>query len=148
MQPVRDIMEYFAARTPGSNVVETSSSVIWYYQKTQGDHAAIQSKDLLIHLWAGPLLSAPAEVVVEKDCVNVRPTGIGKAQQLERILAMIYGDDRPVSFLDGDTLVLCIGDFIMRDEDIFVTLQKFFEPEGSERNKSVSPSFGPETDRW
>jgi len=149
--PVREIMEYFAARTPGSNVVEMESSVSWLYQNTQGDHAAIQSKDLLIHLWAGPLLSAPAEVVVEKDCVNVRPTGVGKALQLDRLLTMICCDDssdRPAKWLNGDTLVLVVGDFLMRDEDIFVTVQRFFEPEGSERNKSASPSFGPEADRW
>ncbi|CAK0859664.1 unnamed protein product [Prorocentrum cordatum] len=87
--PVREIMEYFAARTPGSNVVETSSSVSWHYQKTLGDHAALQSKDLLIHLWAGPLLSAPAEVVMGNESVSVRPTGVTKAPQLESIIQQI-----------------------------------------------------------
>merc|ERR1719189_2626453 len=95
MQPVRDIMEYFAARTPGSNVVETSSSVTWHYQKTQGDHAAIQSKDLLIHLWAGPLVSAPAEVIVENDSVSVRPTGVGKASQIEKVVQQICCESSP-----------------------------------------------------
>jgi len=148
--PVKEIMEYFAARTPGSNVVEMDSSVSWLYQNTQGDHAAVQSKDLLIHLWAGPLLSAPAEVVVEKDCVNVKPTGVGKALQLERLLWQICSDegsDKSSCWLSGDTLVLCVGDFLMRDEDIFVTVQRFFEPpEGS--NKLGSPSCGSEHDRW
>uniref|UniRef100_A0A7S1WSD0 Alpha,alpha-trehalose-phosphate synthase (UDP-forming) n=1 Tax=Alexandrium catenella TaxID=2925 RepID=A0A7S1WSD0_ALECA len=147
--PVKEIMEYFAARTPGSNVVEMTSSVSWLYQKTQGDHAAIQSKDLLIHLWAGPLLSAPAEVVIEKDCVNVKPTGVGKALQLERLLQQICcGDDGEKAskrWFSGNALVLCVGDFLMRDEDLFVTVQKFFEPEGTDRHK---PASTPDTDRW
>jgi len=148
LAPVKEIMEYFAARTPGSNVVEMESSVSWLYQKTQGDHAAIQSKDLLIHLWAGPLLSAPAEVVVEKDCVNVKPTGTGKALQLDRLLQQICCEDdsdKPTKWMSASTLVMCVGDFSMRDEDVFVTVQKFFEPEGSERHK---PASTPDTDRW
>eukprot|EP00928_Gymnodinium_smaydae_P031340 TRINITY_DN23030_c0_g2_i1.p1 TRINITY_DN23030_c0_g2~~TRINITY_DN23030_c0_g2_i1.p1 ORF type:complete len:1038 (+),score=250.03 TRINITY_DN23030_c0_g2_i1:431-3544(+) len=132
--PVKEIMEYFAARTPGSNIVEMSSSVSWLYQKTQGDHAAIQSKDLLIHLWAGPLLSAPAEVVVEKDSVTVRPTGTGKVVQLEKVLQQICleDDDEASAWKDGNTFVVCIGDFMMRDEDIFAAVQRFFEPEAGE----------------
>lgn len=149
LAPVKEIMEYFAARTPGSNVLEMESSVSWLYAKTQGDHAAIQSKDLLIHLWAGPLLSAPAEVVIEQDGVNVKPTGVGKALQLERLLQQIcYDDDGEKAskrWFSGNTLVLCVGDFLMRDEDVFVTVQKFFEPEGCERPKPVST---PDTDRW
>ena len=48
LAPAREIMEYFAARTPGSRVIETMSSVSWHYQKTQGDHAAIQSKENIL----------------------------------------------------------------------------------------------------
>jgi len=130
MAPVKEIMEYFTARTPGSNVIEMEHSVSWLYQNTQGDHAAIQSKDLLVHLWAGPLLSAPAEVVVEKDCVTVRPTGIGQALQLEKLLHQICVEEAPGlpnKWFKGDTLVVCLGDFLMRDEDIFATVKNFFE---------------------
>jgi len=137
LDPVKEIMEYFAARTPGSNVVEMDSSVSWLYQKTQGDHAAIQSKDLLIHLWAGPLQTAPAEVVLEKDSVNVRPTGVGKAVQLEKLLQQICcedGTDKPVRWLCGDALVICAGDFLKRDEDIFSTIHKFFEHDSMPTN--------------
>jgi len=137
--PVRETMEYFAARTPGSTVCQMQSSVSWWYQKTQGDHAAIQSKDLLIHLWAGPLVSAPAEVYVEKESVTVRPAGVGKASTLEKVLHQICmdGDDQASGkWRKGDTLVVCVGDFSMRDEDIFVTLQKFFEPEDGDRDST------------
>lgn len=141
LDPVKEIMEYFTARTPGSHIIETSSTVSWHYQTTQGDHAAIQSKDLLIHLWAGPLLSAPAEVIVGKDSVCVRPSGVGKASQLETVLKRICTDDSADQssegglnekehqnpWLSGDTFVMCISDLLMRDEDVFVTVQKFFE---------------------
>jgi len=136
LAPVKEIMQYFAARTPGSNVIETSSSVSWHYQKTQGDHAAIQSKDLLIHLWAGPLLSAPAEVVVGNDSVSVRPTGVGKALQLERVLQQICsegGESSLPKWLNSETFVMCISDLMYRDEDVFTTVQKFFDQENSEK---------------
>lgn len=145
--PVKDIMKYFTARTPGSNVIEMNSSVSWLYQNTQGDHAAIQSKDLLVHLWAGPLLSAPAEVVVEKDSVTVRPTGTGKAVQLDKLLQQICPE--PNKWLGRDTLVLCIGDFLMRDEDIFATVQKFFECNGASERKTSSYTCASEVgDLW
>lgn len=127
MGPVRDIMEYFAARTPGSTIVQTSSTVQWMYQKTQGDHAAIQSKDLLIQLWAGPLSHAPAEVVVGIDCVSVRPTGISKALSLEKVLQHICCEDSSDKPADsGDTFVICVADLSMRDEDVFTTVKNFF----------------------
>eukprot|EP00930_Biecheleria_cincta_P072204 TRINITY_DN5963_c0_g1_i1.p1 TRINITY_DN5963_c0_g1~~TRINITY_DN5963_c0_g1_i1.p1 ORF type:complete len:1159 (-),score=194.54 TRINITY_DN5963_c0_g1_i1:60-3536(-) len=133
--PVKEIMEYFAARTPGSNVRETNSSVSWHYQRTQGDHAAIQSKALLIHLWAGPLLSAPAEVVVGNDSVSVRPTGVSKASQLEKILNKICCEEGTTApsqkWLSGDSVVSCVCDLITKDEDVFVTMQKFFESDSS-----------------
>jgi len=138
--PVKEIMEYFAARTPGSNVIEMEASVSWFYQNMQGDHAAIQSKDLLVHLWAGPLTSAPAEVVVEKDAVTVRPTGIGKATQLEKILHQICVED---ALHPKTTFVTCIGDFLMRDEDIFATCRSFFETDrGPDPQDGEDDQFG------
>mmetsp|Transcript_55895 Transcript_55895/g.120932 ORF Transcript_55895/g.120932 Transcript_55895/m.120932 type:complete len:1035 (-) Transcript_55895:3-3107(-) len=150
MGPVKEIMQYFAARTPGSRVVESEAAVAWQYNKTQGDHAAIQSKELLIHLWAGPLLCAPAEINVEQESVVVRASGVSLALQLERMLHELCceeGSDRPMSWMHGEAFVLCIGDFTLRNEDVFVTTQKFFDPETWERKvpKSpnlASPSFG------
>merc|ERR1712099_186963 len=75
-----------------------------------------------------------AEVVVEKDSVTVRPTGTGKATQVEKILQQICFDDgsgmnKWVS--GGDTCVICVGDFLMRDEDVYTALKNFFEPEST-----------------
>jgi trehalose 6-phosphate synthase/phosphatase len=131
MIPVKEIMGYFADRTPGTSVVEMESSLCWSYQDTLGDHAAIQSKDLLIHLWAGPLLSAPAEVAVEKDCVSVKPSGASKAQALDKLLREIWGEPDLNIGTPHDAFVLCLGDFLMRDEDVFVNCKNFFEPEAA-----------------
>eukprot|EP00929_Paragymnodinium_shiwhaense_P095795 TRINITY_DN57080_c0_g1_i1.p1 TRINITY_DN57080_c0_g1~~TRINITY_DN57080_c0_g1_i1.p1 ORF type:complete len:1079 (+),score=248.44 TRINITY_DN57080_c0_g1_i1:126-3362(+) len=139
MDPVRHTMQYFTARTPGSRVVETTTSVSWQFRKngSVSDHCALQSKDLLIHLWAGPLLSAPAEVSVDSDCVCVRPTGLSNASQLEKTLQKIcYKDGRETPsqhWAKSRTCVMCIGDFFSRDEDLYTTLQRFFlkRPEGT-----------------
>ena len=143
LAPAKEIMEYFAARTPGSRVIETMSSVSWHYQKTQGDHAAIQSKELMIHLWAGPLLSAPAEVVVGNDEVSVRPTGVSKASQLEKIVQRICCEDGGTTSPKwlSDAVVLCMSDLITKDEDVYLTLQKFFEQDTAEMRKVTSPSL-------
>lgn len=143
LAPAKEIMEYFAARTPGSRVIETMSSVSWHYQKTQGDHAAIQSKELMIHLWAGPLLSAPAEVVVGNDEVSVRPTGVSKASQLEKILQRICCEDGGTMSPKwlSDVVVICMSDLITKDEDVYLTLQKFFEQDAADKWKVTSPSL-------
>lgn len=146
LDPCKEIMEYFAARTPGSTVIEMPSSVSWNYQKTQGDHAAIQSKDLLIHLWSGPLISAPGEVVVDADSVTVRPTGVGKALQMEKILQSICCEEgtneRLPEWKGGNVLVVCAGDYLMRDEDIFVTTNNFFVPDGDNQSGVNSQGGG------
>ena len=72
----------------------------------------------MIHLWAGPLLSAPAEVVVGNDEVSVRPTGVSKASQLEKILQRICCEEGGAispKWL-SDTMVICMSDLITKDE--------------------------------
>ncbi len=49
------------------------------------NHGTIQSKDLLIHLWAGPLLSTPAEVLVGSNSVEVRYADVSRSQLLQRL---------------------------------------------------------------
>merc|ERR1711937_58287 len=115
-------------RTPGSFYVTEPFGVSWYFNKLQGDYGALQSKDLMIHLWAGPLLRAPAEVVIGSDSVLVRATEVSKATALEAMLTRIDGDDRrftgdPEDGKGGGTFVICVGDFIKRDEDVFTTVQ-------------------------
>lgn len=46
-----------------------------YYDNTQTDFGSAQARELVIHLWAGPLNNSEAEVVVGARSVTVRPHG-------------------------------------------------------------------------
>lgn len=139
IRPVEEIMEYFCDRTPGSFYQTTQCSVSWHYQKTMGDYGGQQARDLMIHLWAGPLLSAPAEVVAGTNSVIVRPTEVSKSSQLESVLRRITEAKEAGETSDEERknyFVCCIGDFIKRDEDVFTTVQKVFN-KGGEKEKRM-----------
>jgi len=71
--------------------------------------------------------------------VTVRPTGIGKAIGLERLLNLIYapeGPGRPSDAQLKSTFVLCLGDFSIRGEEIFEVLQSFFQYEDKDKQES------------
>uniref|UniRef100_A0A0G4FL09 Uncharacterized protein n=1 Tax=Chromera velia CCMP2878 TaxID=1169474 RepID=A0A0G4FL09_9ALVE len=121
MENVREILAYFVQRTPGSFTHETKTSVSWHYQNTQRDHGSIQARDLLIHLCMGPLTNARADVVVGSQSVEVRAATVTKALILERILK----EDLDISEDPRETMVFCVGNFLMRDEEIFSVLQRW-----------------------
>ncbi|CAD7938799.1 unnamed protein product [Amoebophrya sp. A25] len=91
LQPVEEIIEYFADRTPGSFIHKTSTTISWSLapgsalDKNGVNHGTIQSKDLLIHLWAGPLLSTPAEVLVGANSVEVRCAEVSRGTTYQRL---------------------------------------------------------------
>eukprot|EP00392_Amoebophrya_sp_AT5.2_P006745 g6757.t1 len=111
---VEDIIEYFADRTPGSVVHKTACSISWSLapglqleKGGQVNHGSIQSKDLLIHLWAGPLLSTPAEVLVGSSSVEVRCADVSRSQILMRLYqeqeaAAAQEQDPAGGVLEGD----------------------------------------------
>merc|ERR1711974_20383 len=78
----------------------------------------------------------------EKDCVSVKPSGCGKAQALDKLLREIWGEPDLNSGSPHDAFVLCLGDFLMRDEDVFVNCKNFFEPETA-LSKAGSPMERP-----
>mmetsp|Transcript_38237 Transcript_38237/g.83564 ORF Transcript_38237/g.83564 Transcript_38237/m.83564 type:complete len:224 (+) Transcript_38237:2-673(+) len=108
-----------------------------------------------MQLWAGPLLSAPAETVVGPNFVEVRPSECSSASQLQTILNRLgihpgrssstvsedgsYSEDKPPSYSDEEAedaphaydFVVCIGDFILRDEDIFQVVHQLAEQDKS-----------------
>eukprot|EP00919_Chromeraceae_sp_WS-2016_P074552 GHVR01176445.1.p1 GENE.GHVR01176445.1~~GHVR01176445.1.p1 ORF type:complete len:925 (+),score=282.67 GHVR01176445.1:105-2879(+) len=119
MDPVREILGYFVQRTPGSYVIETRTSLSWHYEHTQKDFAKTQYRDLLIHLWAGPLSSPRADVIVGTQSVEVRASSVSKATVIEKALREL------TDFDPFDTAVVCIGNFLMRDEDVFTVLHRW-----------------------
>eukprot|EP00742_Colponemidia_sp_Colp-10_P008523 GILJ01009236.1.p1 GENE.GILJ01009236.1~~GILJ01009236.1.p1 ORF type:complete len:841 (-),score=141.00 GILJ01009236.1:472-2994(-) len=118
MDGVAEVFQYFVERTPGSYVERTNTSLSWHYKDAIPDFGAVQAKDLLVHLWAGPLTNAPAEVVVGAFSVEVRPANVSKAAVLERLTSTEFGSINTFDF------ALCMGNFLWKDEDVFAFLSK------------------------
>ncbi|GLT80169.1 hypothetical protein SLA2020_516230 [Shorea laevis] len=119
---VKHVFRYFTERTPRSHFEFRETSLKWNYKYADLVFGRLQARDLLQHLWTGPISNAPVEVVQGSQSVEVRPVGFSKAAVIDRILGEIVhseGMKEPVDY------VLCIGHFLMKDEDIYT----FFEPE-------------------
>jgi len=96
------LMESFAARTPGSAVERKSTGLAWHYRQADPSFAALQAKELRLHLDT-MLRSTPAEVVQGPKVVEARLPG-RKAQCASLLMAahasdpsariMAIGDDR------------------------------------------------------
>jgi hypothetical protein len=138
MEEVERIMVYFKDRTPGSFIVRTTTTICWYYSKALNDYGAIQSKVLLIHLWAGPLRSAPAEVNFTPGKVEVRPTGLTVDTQTELFLRerCVESDSEWKSF----DMAIVLGDFPLKDEELYTTVQRHLETTRSEHSASQQES--------
>ncbi|KAL0398401.1 UNVERIFIED_CONTAM: Alpha,alpha-trehalose-phosphate synthase [UDP-forming] 1 [Sesamum radiatum] len=122
---VKHVFEYFTERTP---VLILSFVKLHLYGITSMqvrpdvEFGKLQSKDLLQHLWTGPISNASVDVVQGARSVEVRAVGVTKGAAIDRILGEIvhHNDEKaPIDY------VLCIGHFLPKDEDIYT----FFEPE-------------------
>ncbi|KVI02135.1 Glycosyl transferase, family 20 [Cynara cardunculus var. scolymus] len=82
----------------------------------------LQARDMLQHLWTGPISNASVDVVQGSRSVEVRAAGVTKGITIVRILGEIVHSKSISSPID---YVLCIGHFLGKDEDIYT----FFEPE-------------------
>ncbi|XP_038705749.1 alpha,alpha-trehalose-phosphate synthase [UDP-forming] 1-like isoform X1 [Tripterygium wilfordii] len=124
---VKHVFEYFTERTPRSYFEHREASLVWNYKyavKTISDveFGRLQARDMLQHLWTGPISNASVDVVQGSRSVEVRAVGVTKGAAIDRILGEIVhnkGMKAPIDY------VLCIGHFLQKDEDIYT----FFEPE-------------------
>ncbi|KAL9236489.1 hypothetical protein vseg_011153 [Gypsophila vaccaria] len=136
---VKHVFEYFTERTPRSHFELRETSLVWNYKYADFEFGRIQARDMLQHLWTGPISNAAVEVVQGSRSVEVRAVGVTKGSAIDRILGEIVHSKPLTSPID---YVLCIGHFLEKDEDVFT----FFEPElpcdnGSySRSKSVDMS--------
>jgi len=64
MDGVRAVFSYFNERTPGSFLEKQEYMYRWVWENAQFDFGSAQAREVLIHLWAGPLVNSEAEVVV------------------------------------------------------------------------------------
>ncbi|KAK7399738.1 hypothetical protein VNO78_10927 [Psophocarpus tetragonolobus] len=119
---VKHVFEYFTERTPRSHFELRETSIVWNYKYADVEFGRIQARDLLQHLWTGPISNASLDVVQGSRSVEVRAVGVSKGAAIDRILGEIVhnkGMKEPIDY------VLCIGHFLAKDEDVY----KFFEPE-------------------
>ncbi|KAL7243393.1 hypothetical protein ACSBR1_015733 [Camellia fascicularis] len=119
---VKHVFEYFTERTPWSHFELRETSLLWNYKYADIEFGRLQARDMLQHLWTGPISNASVDVIQGRRSVEVRAVGVTKGAAIDRILGEIVhskGMKTPIDY------VLCIGHFLAKDEDIYT----FFEPE-------------------
>ncbi|KAK6934129.1 Trehalose-phosphatase [Dillenia turbinata] len=119
---VKHVFEYFTERTPRSHFDLRETSLVWNYKYADPEFGRLQARDMLQHLWTGPISNASVDVVQGSRSVEVRAVGVTKGAAIDRILGEIVHSKAMTSPID---YVLCIGHFLGKDEDVYT----FFEPE-------------------
>lgn len=136
---VKHVFEYFTERTPRSHTEFRETSLVWNYKYADVEFGRLQARDMLQHLWTGPISNASVDVVQGSRCVEVRSIGVTKGAAIDRILGEIVHSKALSTPID---YVLCIGHFLSKDEDVYT----FFEPElpsdaiAIQRNKMTDAS--------
>jgi len=127
MEGVKAVFNYFRERTPGSYIEEQEYQLRWCWDNIQFDFGSAQAREVLIHLWAGPLVNSEAEVVVGDRSITVRPHACSRSACLERLLMAELGDDSADHEIQSLDFVLCFAVVSHRDEDVFEMLQNLIE---------------------
>lgn len=105
LESVQLVFDYFCERTPRSYVETRETSLVWSYKYADPDFGRQQAKDLLQHLWTGPISNAAVDVIQGAKSVEVRPIGVSKGAAVERIVSMMgeCGSSSSVPQVEGDT---------------------------------------------
>ncbi|XP_052887098.1 alpha,alpha-trehalose-phosphate synthase [UDP-forming] 1-like isoform X2 [Gossypium arboreum] len=119
---LKHVFEYFTERTPRSEFEIRTTSLVWNYKYADVEFGRLQARDMLQHLWTGPISNASVDVVQGSRSVEVRPVGVTKGAAIDRILGEIVHNKSMTTPID---CVLCVGHFLGKDEDVYT----FFEPE-------------------
>ncbi|KAG6790362.1 hypothetical protein POTOM_006515 [Populus tomentosa] len=122
LDSVKHVFEYFEERTPRSRFEPRETSLVWNYKYADVEFGRLQARDMLQHLWTGPISNASVDVVQGSRSVEVRSVGVTKGAAIDRILGEIVHSKSMTKPID---YVLCIGHFLGKDEDVYT----FFEPE-------------------
>ena len=114
MSSVELVYEYFSERTPSSYVDVRDTSLVWNYGFADVDFGRLQAREMLQHLWTGPISQQQVDIIQGAKSVEARPVGVTKGKMMEQIFAYILEQQvQPIDF------VFCAGHFLKRDEDIF-----------------------------
>ncbi|KAL8129818.1 hypothetical protein V2J09_018973 [Rumex salicifolius] len=119
---VKHVIDYFTERTPRSHREIRETSLVWNYKYADFEFGKLQARDMLQHLWTGPISNASVDVVQGSRSVEVRNVGVTKGSAMDRILGEIVHSKPLTSPID---YVLCLGHFLDKDEDVY----EFFDPE-------------------
>ncbi|KAJ8761922.1 hypothetical protein K2173_006524 [Erythroxylum novogranatense] len=134
---VKHVFEYFTERTPRSHFELRETSLVWSYKYADVEFGRIQARDMLQHLWTGPISNAAVDVVQGSRSVEVRAVGLTKGAAIDRILGEVVhnkGMKAPIDY------VLCVGHFLAKDEDVY----QFFEPELPNGSPPLTRSRSPD----
>eukprot|EP00474_Spongospora_subterranea_P008669 CRZ09127.1 hypothetical protein [Spongospora subterranea] len=137
MDEVTKVFDYFTERTPKSFIEKEETFMSWHYEDADREFSELQARDLLMHLVAGPLVNTSTEVVNCCKLLQVRPAGVSKGMMCDRILNIVQARNPDIGF------VLCMGDFLSRDDDIFESLSSAVEP--AQSNRMDTPRRMPST---
>jgi len=123
MEGVEAVFSYFKERTPGSYIEKQEYQYRWCWDNVQLNFGAAQAREVLIHLWSGPLVNSEAEVVVGEKWITVRPHSCSRRDSLERLMKTELGEEE----LHKLDFVLCFAAVSHRDEDVFEWCQNLIE---------------------
>ncbi|KAG6424445.1 hypothetical protein SASPL_114863 [Salvia splendens] len=119
---VKHVLEYFTERTPRSHFERRETLLVWNYKYSDSEFGRLQARDMLQHLWTGPISNSSVDVVQGSRTVEVRAVGVTKGAAIDRILGEIVHSKAITTPID---FVMCVGHFFGKDEDVYT----FFEPE-------------------
>mmetsp|Transcript_34157 Transcript_34157/g.96798 ORF Transcript_34157/g.96798 Transcript_34157/m.96798 type:complete len:1143 (+) Transcript_34157:655-4083(+) len=116
-ESVQLVFEYFCERTPRSFVEVRESSLVWNYKYADVEFGRLQARDLLQHLWTGPISNAPVDIVQGARSVEARPVSVSKGSAMQKMIELMQdlGGPDAVNF----DYVMCMGHFLGRDENLF-----------------------------
>ncbi len=112
IEMVRNILDDYTKRTPGSLIEQKAASIAWHYREADGRFGEWQSHELMIHL-EQTLANLPVAVVQGHRLVEVRPQGVNKGSFARSTLNGLAKDQQAT--------VLCFGDD-RTDEEMFLAL--------------------------
>ena len=103
----REIMEEFAAHSPGAMVEEKTAALCWHFRQCEPRFAELQERELRLHL-ADLFSNQPVEVIRGSKIVELRQQGAHKGLVITALQ----------NSLPRGALIVAIGDDTT-DEDMF-----------------------------
>ncbi|KAK4387162.1 Alpha,alpha-trehalose-phosphate synthase [UDP-forming] 1 [Sesamum angolense] len=99
---VKHVFEYFTERTPRSHFERRETSLVWNYKYADVEFGRLQARDMLQHLWTGPISNSSVDVVQGSRSVEVRAVGVTKGAAIDRILERLFIDEDVYTFFEPE----------------------------------------------